>query len=66
MTNRFPQCGRLMSWKGIVWVTAAVAALALSGCGKEEAGTTSTQAVSTEGKSAAQVAVEAATPMCEG
>ena len=67
MTNRFPQCGHLTAFKGVLWVTVAAAALALSGCGKkEETGTTSTQAVSTEGKSAAQVAVEAAKPLCEG
>jgi multiple sugar transport system substrate-binding protein len=66
MINRFFPRGRLASGKSVFWVCLAAAALALSGCGKEEADTTSMQAVDTEGKSAAQVAVEAAKPLCEG
>ena len=65
MINRFLARGRPTSGKSVLWVCLAAAMLALSGCGKEEADTTSTQAVDTEGKSAAQVAVEAAKPLCE-
>jgi multiple sugar transport system substrate-binding protein len=65
MINQFFPRGRLAPNKGILWACFAAAVLALSGCGKEEADTTSTQAVDTEGKSAAQVAVEAAKPLCE-
>ncbi len=66
MINRFFPRDGLASRSSVAWACAAAAVLALSGCGKEEADTTSTQAVSTEGKSAAQVAVEAAKPLCEG
>ena len=64
MINRFFAPGCPASGKSVLWACLAVAMLALSGCGKEEADTMSTQAVDTEGKSAAQVAVEAAKPLC--
>ena len=52
--------------KSLLWVTAIAAALALSACGKDDASEApTTSAVSTEGKSAAQIAVEAAKPLCE-
>jgi len=54
------------SRKGTFWLAVAAFALSLSGCGKEEAEAPPSAAVSTEGKSAAQIAVEAAKPLCEG
>ncbi len=52
--------------KNTLWVTAIAAMLALSACGKEETTETpSTGTMSTEGKSAAQIAVEAAKPLCQ-
>jgi len=54
------------SRKSILWVAAITTALALSACGKEETSEkASTEAMSTEGKSAAQIAVEAAKPLCQ-
>ena len=55
-----------VSSNGALWLAAAAIALSLSGCGKEDAEAPSGATVSTEGKSAAQVAVEAAKPLCEG
>ena len=57
---------RPVSRNGALWLAAAAIALSLSGCGKEEAEAPSGATISTEGKSAAQVAVEAAKPLCEG
>ena len=57
---------RPVSHSGALWLAAAAIALGLSGCGKEEAEAPSGATISTEGKSAAQVAVEAAKPLCEG
>jgi multiple sugar transport system substrate-binding protein len=48
--------------KSILWVVAISTILALSACGKDE----TSEAPSTEGKSAAQIAVDAAKPLCQG
>lgn len=49
------------------WIAAAALAVALTACGKkEEAAGPSAGPADTAGKSAAQVAVEAAKPLCEG
>ena len=48
-------------------IAAAAVALALTGCGKkEEAAAPAAGPADTAGKSAAQVAVEAAKPLCQG
>jgi multiple sugar transport system substrate-binding protein len=48
------------------WVGIAAVALALTACGKKEEAAPSAGPAATAGKSAAQIAVEAAKPLCEG
>lgn len=58
--------GRQASRKNLLWVAVITAALALSACGKkEESDASSTGDMSMEGKSAAQIAVDAAKPLCQ-
>jgi multiple sugar transport system substrate-binding protein len=58
--------GRQASGKSVLWVAIITAALALSACGKkEDSETSSSDGMSTEGKSAAQIAVDAAKPLCQ-
>jgi len=58
--------GRQASRKNLLWVAVITAALALSACGKkEESDASPTGDMSMEGKSAAQIAVDAAKPLCQ-
>jgi len=59
--------GRQVFSKNILWAAVITSALALSACGKDEesAAPSDDSMVSTDGKNAAQIAVEAAKPLCE-
>jgi multiple sugar transport system substrate-binding protein len=60
---------RPSSTPGLLWATLVVSALALTGCGKKDEPVkpaAAPAAAATAGKSAAQVAVDAAKPLCTG
>ena len=57
---------RPASRSSLLWIAVAAFAMILAACGQEEEQATTESSVSTEGKSAAQIAVEAAKPLCEG
>ena len=60
---------RSSSTQGLLWATLIAGGLALTACGKKEeaaAPAAAPAAAATAGKSAAQVAVDAAKPLCQG
>lgn len=65
MTERLLPGSSPASRNTTLWLAVAAFSLSLAGCGQEEADAPTSAAVSTEGKSAAQIAVEAAKPLCE-
>ena len=64
MTERLLPGSSPASRNTTLWLAVAAFTLSLAGCGQEEADAPSSAAVSTAGKSAAQIAAEAAQPLC--